>query len=217
MSHTKRKQAKTSQIITLLKKEYPNARCSLTFSSPWELLVATILSAQCTDKRVNKVTKKLFNKYHTLEQYANIPIEELEEDIRSTGFYHNKARTIRESARIVLEEHGGTVPSSLEELTKLPGVGRKTANVVLGNAFHKPGIVVDTHVKRIAFRLELTRQKDPVKIERELAEILPSEEWTNFGHLLISLGREYCTARKPECSACPLKKLCPQKGVPSHA
>lgn len=213
MSKTQKAKENIEKIIVLLKKRYPESRCSLHYSTPWELLVATILSAQCTDKRVNQVTASLFEKYSTVNDYAEAPLKEIESAIRSTGFYHNKARTIQQSAQVIVEKYGGNVPHSLQELIQLPGVGRKTANVVLGNAFDIPGIVVDTHVKRITYRLGLTSQTDPVKIEQELSCILPPEEWSHFGHLLIDLGRDICKARKPECHHCPLIDFCQQQGV----
>jgi len=197
-------------LLRRLKKEYPEAGCSLRHADPLELLVATILSAQCTDKRVNEVTKSLFREYASAEDYANADPEVFEEQIRSTGFFRNKTKSILNMAAALVEHHGGEVPDSMEELVKLPGVGRKTANVVLGNAFGvDDGIVVDTHVKRISNRLQLTRNQDPDKIERDLMKIVPGKDWTLWPHLLIHHGRAVCVARKPKCSECCLIDLCP--------
>jgi endonuclease-3 len=182
----------------------------LNYSSPLKLLVATILSAQCTDKRVNIVTASLFNKFHTARDFAEISQEELETAIRSTGFYRNKAKNIRAAARKILELHRGEVPNTLEALAALPGVGRKTANVVLGNAFGKnEGIVVDTHVKRLSQRLGLTTHSDPAKIEQDLMKLFPRKDWTDLAHWLIWHGRRRCTARKPDCPGCELQQVCP--------
>jgi endonuclease III len=201
-------------IIRALKQQYPDAKCSLDHKDPLELLVATILSAQCTDERVNMVTKDLFKRYRTAEDYANAKPEELEQEIKSTGFFRNKAKAILGMATALVERHGGNVPHTMDELTALPGVGRKTANVVLGNAFGiDEGIVVDTHVTRIAGRLGLTKQKDPVKIERDLVKLVPREDWTIFSHLLIHHGRAICQARQPKCEICPVNDLCP---FPTH-
>jgi len=178
--------------------------------NPLELLVATILSAQCTDARVNKVTPVLFAKYKSAADFAGVSQEELEKDIQSTGFFRNKAKNIRGMAARLIEAHGGKVPETMEELTSLPGVGRKTANVVLGNAFDSNvGVVVDTHVGRLSHRLGMTKHKDPVKIERDLMELVPQKDWALFSHLLIHHGRAACTARNPKCTGCPLEKLCP--------
>jgi endonuclease-3 len=198
-------------ILPLLKQLYPAASCSLNFRSPLQLLVATILSAQCTDQRVNLVTKTLFKKYRSVEDYAQAIPDALEKDIQSTGFFRNKAKSIRGMAAALVERHGGKVPRTMEELTALPGVGRKTANVVLGNAFNlNIGVVVDTHVTRVSNRLGLTSHKiDAVKIERDLIEIVPQEEWTLFSHLLIHHGRNICQARQPKCDICPLLVHCP--------
>ena len=198
-------------ILPILKQTYPDAKCSLDHSNPLELLVATILSAQCTDERVNIVTKSLFKKYRGAKDYANAAPDELEKDIQSTGFYRNKAKSLRNMAAALLERHGGKVPATMDELTHLAGVGRKTANVVLGNAFHQNvGVVVDTHVTRVANRLALTSHKvDAVKIEQDLIRIVPRDEWTLFAHLLIHHGREICQARKPKCEICPLLPHCP--------
>lgn len=197
-------------ILPILKKTYPDAKCSLDHRTPLELLVATILSAQCTDDRVNIVTKSLFKKYKSARAYAEVPPEELEKDIQSTGFYRNKAKSIRAMAASLIEEHGGQVPKTMDELTHLAGVGRKTANVVLGNAFGQNiGVVVDTHVGRLSQRLGLTTHEDAVKIEQDLIAIVPQEEWTLWSHLLIAHGRAICQARKPKCDICPLLPHCP--------
>lgn len=200
-------------IIQRLWRHHPDARCALEHRNPLELLVATILSAQCTDERVNQVTKSLFRKYRTAEDYANADPEQFEQEIRSTGFFHNKTKSILAMARALVERHGGEVPQTMEELVQLPGVGRKTANVVLGTAFGKnEGIVVDTHVQRIARRLGLTRHSDPLKIEQDLMRLVPRRQWTRFGHTLIHHGRRICQARKPKCEICPVNDLCPSAG-----
>ena len=197
-------------IIRNLKKLYPEAGCSLRHSDPLQLLVATILSAQCTDKRVNEVTKTLFRKYKNAKAYANADPETFEDQIRSTGFFRNKTKSIIAMAEALVDRHGGKVPKSMEELVKLPGVGRKTANVVLGNAFGiDVGIVVDTHVKRLSNRLQLSTNQDPERIERDLMEIVPKKEWTLWPHLLIHHGRAVCAARTPKCEICSLVELCP--------
>jgi endonuclease III len=201
-------------ILPILKKTYPDAKCSLDYRSPLELLVATILSAQCTDKRVNLVTPALFRKYKTAADYAKSPPEELEKAIQSTGFYRSKAKSIRAMAAALVENHGGKVPGRMEELTALAGVGRKTANVVLGNAFgQNVGVVVDTHVGRLSQRLGLTEQNSPEKIERDLMEIVPSKDWTLWAHLMIHHGRAICMARGPLCEKCPIFKYCPSGPV----
>jgi endonuclease-3 len=197
-------------VIDRLKTQYPDARCALDHGNPLELLVATILSAQCTDARVNMVTKDLFQHYHTADDYANADPARLEEQIRSTGFFRNKTKSIIGMAQGLVERHGGEVPDTMEALVRLPGVGRKTANVVLGNAFGKnDGVVVDTHVQRLSGRLGFTRHRDPVKIEQDLMQLVPREEWTLFSHLLILHGRAICDARKPACEICPVRTLCP--------
>jgi endonuclease-3 len=202
--------APISEVIPRLKKEYPDARTELDWGTPLELLVATILSAQTTDVRVNQVTKRLFEKYRTAEDYAEADLTQLEEDIRPTGFYRNKARALQGMARALLEKHSGEVPRTMAELVALPGVGRKTANVVLGNAFGvDEGIVVDTHVRRVSSRLGLTEEKDPEKIERDLLRLVPEEDRTIFSHLLIFHGRRVCKARKPDCPGCVLNDICP--------
>ena len=199
---------KVQKILETLDRLYPDARCSLNFSNPLELLVATILSAQCTDERVNEVTKDLFRKYRSAEDYARVSQEELEKDIRPTGFYKNKAKSLRGCCKQLVEKFGGRVPADLDELVKLPGIGRKTANVVLGAAFGIPGIVVDTHVKRISRRLGFTAEKDPVKIEFDLMKIVPRERWTKFSHQMIYHGRAVCKARNPLCDECALREYC---------
>lgn len=197
-----------------LAKAYPDARCTLDFRSPLELLVATVLSAQCTDERVNLVTKDLFRKYRTPEDYALAPPGALEKDIRSTGFYRNKAKGLRSCCRQLIEQFDGKVPDSIDALVALPGIGRKTANVIMGNAFGKTtGITVDTHVRRLANRLGLTRQADPGKIERDLVELVPQSKWVSFGHRMIQHGRRVCKARRPDCRHCPLDDVCPRVGV----
>ncbi|MCZ6856753.1 MAG: endonuclease III [Gemmatimonadetes bacterium] len=206
--------ARTRAIIRKLKKRFPDANCSLTQRSPLQLLVATILSAQCTDARVNIVTKDLFKRYKTTKDYAEADPEELSEIIRSTGFFRNKTKSILGMAQGLLEKHQGKVPRTMDELTKLPGVGRKTANVVLGNAFGiDEGVVVDTHVTRISNRLKLTKHKDAVKIEQDLMRLVPKSDWTLFPHLMILHGRATCQARKPRCEECLINILCPSSAV----
>ena len=201
-------------VLARLKAAYPEAQCSLGFENPLELLVATILSAQCTDVRVNIVTKELFKKYRTAADYAAADPEVFEQEIRSTGFFRNKTKSILGMAHALLERHGGQVPDTMEELVPLPGVGRKTANVVLGNAFGKnEGVVVDTHVGRLSQLLGLTKQTDAVKIENDLIAIIPREEWTLFPHLMIHHGRAVCIARRPQCAECVLADLCPSSSV----
>ncbi len=198
-------------ILPILKETYPDAKCSLYFRTPLELLVATILSAQCTDERVNIVTKDLFKKYRNAGAYAGASPEVLEKDIQSTGFYRNKAKSLRGMGQALVERHGGRVPETMEELTELPGVGRKTANVVLGNAFGKNvGVTVDTHVTRVSNRLGLTDHLvDAVKIEQDLMRLVPQADWALWSHLLIHHGRAICQARKPKCDVCPLQPQCP--------
>jgi endonuclease-3 len=200
---------RTGKILKILKARYPEIRIPLIHETPFQLLVATILSAQCTDNQVNRVTKNLFKQLKAPEDFAAARIGTIEKLIRSTGFYHNKAKNLKNCSRALLDNHNGAVPGSLEELIELPGVGRKTANVVLGAVFGIPGIVVDTHVGRISQRLDLTGNKDPVKIEFDLMKIIPQREWSDFSLRLIFFGREICTARKPKCPICPLNKLCP--------
>ena len=196
------------EIIKILSKEIPDSRIALKFSNPLELLIATILSAQCTDVKVNQVTENLFKKYRSAKDYAGANPTEFEEEIRPTGFYRNKARSILKCSQELVARFRGKVPKTLEELVTLPGVGRKTANVILGNAFDTPGIVVDTHVHRVSQRIGLTKKHDPVKIEFDLMEIVPKEEWTHFSNLLVWHGRRTCVARKPLCERCPIRKLC---------
>ncbi|HVU07266.1 MAG TPA: endonuclease III [Verrucomicrobiae bacterium] len=206
--------ARVKKIIAGLEKTYPNAHCELIHTNPLELLIATILSAQCTDKRVNIVTEKLFKKYRSAKDFADAGISELENDIRTTGFYKNKARNIKSACRDIVEKYGGKVPQTMEELIQLGGVGRKTANVVLGNAFGiNVGVVVDTHVARLSFRLGLTRESSPEKIEQDLMRLVPQKKWALFSHLLIWHGRRRCFARKPDCGDCEIQKICPQIGV----
>jgi endonuclease-3 len=200
--------AKIGPILSRLDQHYPNVHVTLDFANPLELLVATILSAQCTDERVNKVTPSLFQKYPDAAAYARAPLEELEQDIYQTGFYRNKAKSLKALGQALAGQFGGKVPASLEELVKLPGIGRKTANVVLGNAFGIPGIVVDTHCGRVSQRLGLTKAKDPVKIEFDLMALVPKERWTKFSLQLIWHGRAVCTAKSPQCPQCPLLPYC---------
>jgi len=205
---------RTTQILTILKRTYPDAHCALHFTTALELLIATILSAQCTDERVNQVTPALFVRCPDAESLAAISQKELEKIIHSTGFYRAKARSLRSCAASLMADHQGRVPRTMEELHKLAGVGRKTANVVLGNAFGlAEGVVVDTHVGRLSRRMGLTRHLDPVKVEGALVRLIPKEDWTLVSHLLIAHGRRRCNARKPDCAQCEVKKLCPQRGV----
>ena len=207
------RRSRTREIIRKLRGDYPGAECSLTYRNPLQLLIATILSAQCTDERVNMVTPGLFERYPTAADFAGAPLEELEDLIRSTGFFRNKARNIRGCCRALVEKHGGEVPRSMEELVALDGVGRKTANVVLGNAFGiAAGVVVDTHVRRISNRLALTRRQDPVKIEQDLIALVPKRDWVDLPHLFIHHGRAICSARSPDCEACGVGALCPSHG-----
>lgn len=209
MASTEEKQ-RTRKIIAKLRKAYPDAHCSLNHSNAVELLIATILSAQCTDERVNIVTADLFRKYRSCADYLNVPAEELQQDIHSTGFFRNKTRSIQGACKKMIEEHGGQVPNDIELLLALPGVARKTANVVMGNAFGvASGVVVDTHVARLSQLLGLTKQKQPEKIERELMELVPKKDWIDFSHLLIYHGRRVCKARRPECERCVIEPLCP--------
>ena len=199
--------------MKLLAATYGDATCALVHSNALQLLVATILSAQCTDVRVNLVTKELFKRYKTAKDFADATPEDLEQAIRSTGFFRNKAKSIQGAARLLVQKHGGKVPDTMEALLELPGVARKTANVVLGTWFKKAtGVVVDTHVHRISRRLQLTREDDPKKIEQDLMKLLPPEEWINFSHRVIWHGRRLCTARKPKCGECPLAEVCPSAG-----
>jgi len=206
------------RLIRLLQQQYPEPQCALTHDNPLQLLVATILSAQCTDVRVNMVTPALFARFPDAPALANAPLPELEKLIQSTGFFRNKAKNIKATCLAIVDEHGGQLPQELDALVKLPGVGRKTANVVLGSGFGIPsGVVVDTHVGRLSLRLGLTKQTDPVKVEHELNALVPQDHWIDFSHELILHGRAVCVARKPKCESCTLLKLCPQIGVTSTA
>jgi endonuclease III len=201
---------RAAKVIELLEKEYPNAKTALNYSNPLEILVATMLSAQTTDERVNIVTKTLFKKYHTPEDYASADIKELEQDIRSTGFYHNKARNLQKAAQLLVEKYHSQVPKTMQELLELAGVARKTANIVLYNAYSTiAGIAVDTHVRRVSQRLGLAEHDDPAKIEQDLMQITPKEKWMELTDLLIFHGRQVCIARKPKCEICVLNKICP--------
>jgi len=202
------------KIWPILRKTYPDAAIALKFTNPLELLIATILSAQCTDVRVNIVTKDLFKKYTSAQDWAGADLKEIESDIHSTGFYRNKAVNIKGACKKIIEQFGGKVPDTMQELLQLPGVGRKTANVVLSNAFGIPGVVCDTHVIRLSRRLGLSENTDPVKLEFDLAEIIPMQDWTLFSHLLIFHGRNICQARKPNCPDCHIAKYCPSADNP---
>ena len=209
-SDLKSLKAQAKKIIRLLKRAYPDAKCSLNHSNAFELLIATILSAQCTDERVNIVTGDLFRKYRKPEDYLRVSASELQDDIRTTGFFRNKTKSIHGTAKVLTEQHAGRVPETIEELLELPGVARKTANVVLGNAFGvASGVVVDTHVTRLSRRLGLTQQKPPEKIENDLVAIVPKKDWVIFSHLLIAHGRRICKARNPLCAECVVEILCP--------
>ena len=211
---TKEAGQRVKNIWTILKKTYPDANIALRFVNPLELLIATILSAQCTDVRVNMVTKDLFKKYKTAADWAGADLKNIESDIRSTGFFRNKALNIKGACVRIDEHYGGKVPGTMEELLTLPGVGRKTANCVLGDAFGIPGITCDTHVIRLSRRLGLSENSDPVKLEFDLAEIVPKKNWTAFSHLVITHGRNICKARKPNCPECPIAKHCPSANNP---
>ncbi|HKP38449.1 MAG TPA: endonuclease III [Pyrinomonadaceae bacterium] len=201
---------RTAEIIKLLKRAHPDAKCALNHSNAFELLIATILSAQCTDERVNIVTADLFRKYRKPEDYLKVRDTELQQDIRTTGFFRNKTKSIQGACKVLIEEFGGEVPRTMEELLRVPGAARKTSNVVLGVAYGiAEGVVVDTHVSRLSQRLKLTRQKDPVKIEKDLMELVPRKDWIIFSHLLIFHGRRVCKARRPLCEECVVEKLCP--------
>jgi endonuclease-3 len=202
------------EIIRILKREYPEVRCFLDFRSPYQLLVATILSAQCTDARVNQTTPALFKRFPDARAMAGAKLSEIEKLVQPTGFYKNKARAILETSKTLVEKYGGRVPRTMEELVALRGVGRKTANVILGNAYGTPGFVVDTHVGRITRRLGFTRASDPVKIEYEVRELVPESDWAKFSLWLIAHGRAVCTARRAKCEECALARLCPRVGVP---
>lgn len=208
---------KQNEILTLLKRHYPHAKIVLNYSNNWELLVAVILSAQCTDKMVNKVTASLFKKYKTIKDYAETNLSELEQDIKSTGFYRNKAKNIQSAAKLILEKFNGTVPKTMAEMLTIPGVARKTANVVLGNAYNiYEGIAVDTHVMRLSQRLGFSKQKDPNKIEHDLMKLIDQKDWFSLTYLLIEHGRAICEAKKPKCNECFLNTVCPSAFKFSH-
>lgn len=217
MKSTDKIQGRARRIVRLLARLYPDARCALNYNDPLQLLIATILSAQCTDVRVNLVTPSLFARYRDALAYATAEPEELETAILSTGFFRNKTRSIIGCCKKLVEEHGGKVPGTMEQLCPLPGIGRKTANVVLGNAFAVPGITVDTHVGRLSRRMGLTRETDPEKVERDLMGLIPKKQWTDFSHRMIYHGRQVCFARKPNCAGCALAEVCPKIGVTSPA
>ncbi|MFO0944467.1 MAG: endonuclease III [Planctomycetota bacterium] len=207
------KQKRARAIARGLAKLYPDAKCALEYQNPLQLLIATILSAQCTDVRVNMVTPALFQRYPTVDDFAQADLPELESLIQSTGFFRNKAKNIKGCCQLIVEKHGGKVPRTLEELIELPGVARKTANVVLGNAFDTPGITVDTHVGRLSRRMGLTKHEDPVKVETDLGKLIPQQDWTMFSHRMIYHGRQVCAARKPLCATCAIETLCSRIGV----
>jgi endonuclease-3 len=209
----KENQKQARAIYRILTKTYPNVRCELDFKNPLELIVAVVLSAQCTDKRINQLTPALFKKYKRAKDYAKAPLPEIEEYIFSAGFHHVKARHLQGLGRMIVEDFGSEVPATLEELITLPGVGRKTANVVLGHAFGIPGITVDTHFGRLSRRFEWTTSMDPVKVEFEVGELIPQKEWTNLSQRMIWHGRRICHSRKPACGACPIAKICPSVGI----
>jgi len=214
MSAQEKRRRRAAAILTRLKEVYPGAKCALNYETPLQLLVATMLSAQCTDERVNQVTRTLFQKYRTAADFASAPREKLEEDIRPTGYYRSKAQRVQAACRKLVEDFAGEVPASMEELLTLPGVARKTANVVLGTAFGQAtGIVVDTHVKRLAQRMGLSTESNPDRIERDLMALIPQKDWIPAGHLLITHGRRVCTAHRPQCDPCPVADLCPRVGV----
>jgi endonuclease-3 len=213
MESLKKKRKRAEVIYETLDHLYTYEKTALKYRSPFELLIATILSAQCTDKQVNEVTKTLFKKYRIPQDYLNVPVSELEHDIRPTGFFRNKAKSLKGCCQGLIDFYGGEVPSTMEELLKLPGVGRKTANCVLGAAFDIPGVVVDTHVKRLVYRLGLTDNQDPDKIEKDIENLLPSERWRRFSDILIYHGREVCKARKPDHTRCAVFKLCPSNAI----
>lgn len=206
---------RVNKILPILKKTYPNARIALEFRNALELLIATILSAQCTDARVNQVTATLFKKYRSAKDWAQADIKQIEQDIKSTGFYRNKAANIKAACQKIVEKFNGQVPKDMDELITLPGVGRKTANCVLGDAFGQPAITCDTHVIRLSRRLGLSGNTDPVKLEFDLQKIVPREEWTNFSHVMIAHGRQVCKARRPACEGCPIAEYCPALRYPS--
>jgi len=201
------------QILAILQKEYPDARVTLDFKNPWQLLIATIMAAQCTDERVNLVTRDLFKKYRRVGDFAAADLSTLEKEIRSTGFFHNKAKNIIGCCQRLVKQFNGEVPRTLEELTSLPGVGRKTANIILGNVYGRQAIAVDTHVKRLSHRLGWAKSDDPDRIEFELMKVLPEDRWTISCHQLVSHGRKVCLARNPQCPSCPVVRFCPKIGV----
>jgi len=205
--------ARAKKIAVILAKTYPGAHCHLNYSNPLEMAIATILAAQCTDAKVNEVTASLFKKYRTAKDYAGVPQDALEKEIRPTGFYRNKAKSIRNFCAAIIEKHSGKVPGSMEELTALPGIGRKSANLILSCSFNKPGIIVDTHVRRVAPRLGLTAEDAPDKVETDLDELIPAKERAGFSFRLADHGRAICHPRKPECARCPLNKVCPSAGT----
>jgi len=213
MESLTKKRLRAKRIFEILNPLYTKEKTALKYKNAFQLLIATILSAQCTDERINQVTKSLFKKYKKPEDYVRIPIVKLQEEIRPTGFFVNKAKSIQSCCRELIDRYGGKVPTTMEEMVKLPGVGRKTANVVLGAAFDVPGVVVDTHVKRLALRLGLTDNHDPEKIEKDIQQLLPKEQWRRFSDLLIYHGREICKARKPQHDRCPIFDLCPSKSL----
>ncbi|MCC7441084.1 MAG: endonuclease III [Bdellovibrionales bacterium] len=213
-SQVKRERARMGKVLSILKAAYPDAKCALEYRTPYQLLAATILSAQCTDAMVNRVSPVLFARYPDARAMADGKMEEIERIIRSTGFYKNKAQSLKEMSQALLREYGGQVPASMEKLTRLRGVGRKTANVVLGNAFGIPGLVVDTHVGRLCHRMGFTEEQAPERVEAEMMELVPKSDWTIFSHLLISHGRAVCIARKAACERCPVAELCPKVDVP---
>jgi endonuclease III len=213
METLRQKQERANLLFDILDPLYTYEKTALTYRSAFQLLIATILSAQCTDKQVNEVTKTLFKKYKKPEDFINVPITELEQDIRPTGFYRNKAKSIKGCSQGLVDLYKGKVPSTMDELLKLPGVGRKTANCVLGAVFDVPGVVVDTHVKRLSLRLGLTNQEDPDKIEKDVESVLPQERWRRFSDILIYHGREVCKARKPEHERCAVFNLCPSNAI----
>ncbi|MBN1549906.1 endonuclease III [bacterium] len=207
------KKTRAMKIISELESLYPKAASALNYQNPLQCMIATILSAQCTDAQVNKITPQLFRKYPDAEAFANATLPELENDIRSTGFFRNKAKAIRQSCQSVMKDHAGFVPDTIEKLLTLTGIGRKTANCVIGNAYGKPAVMVDTHVKRLVYRMGLSAQKNPDKIEMELKRLLPESLWTKASHLLIHHGRQVCSARKPKCEECSVNQLCLKKGI----
>lgn len=207
------KKKRVRAIIRILKKAYPDAHCALHYTNAWELLVATILSAQCTDKRVNMVTPALFKKYFKISDYVDVPLSALEKEIHSTGFYKNKAKSIQNAARLISREYQGQIPKTMEELIEIPGVGRKTANVVLGNYFGIPSLTVDTHMIRINRLLGLSNSDDAVKVELQLMPLIEEAEWVRYTHLIIHHGRACCIARRPQCAECQIQSLCPKIGL----